>query len=654
MTHFHHNSLRLLDVLCSRRYLGCYSCATELALDRPTVRYVDFVMHRLRMLRHHGVHAILVADNEASRMKKATQEARRHKKDAQRATGLRLLEEAEECASHERPGKIAAANAAFQGCISITSKMVNATLQAAHADGFDAMFAPVEADAQLAYLCKTGRAAGVITEDSDLVAYSVLCETPFPILYKMDKFGQATSLALDLAKLHATAQQKGENDGSNSCNDSCSTSGTTTKGTGDAFTTKLSEFGCGLAAKRMFVQMAVLSGCDYVDSLPGVGTKTAQTLLLKHRAVNSDSRLEAIVRAKRAGSKGITVPEGFLDIARQAECSFFYALVLDGDTLRHFTEPVRRLEDGSTIPVAEEKLELGPINWTRDPADLFGAVTRAEEVTSKLAVALAGVQVKQRVQAPTAPPSRKRDVKSLFAAQVAGKAPLQVPSNRTGTVTLDDLDDAVLESCRRPSSDCSSKSSAATPRRPFPTLDTRPRAPHSNASAPARPHEAFRTPFSLPPSEEEHVLERVDTATRAENALLEVSNAANTPDAPIPTGKSNESVWQTYDENYINHAAPAPAQLKGIQCQSCTFVNTVLLARVCAMCGNDLIAENDHGNGGATAEGPMPKKNKGCPVPAAKGFASKKGGSRKKKNAPLVPTKKAGATQDLRSFFCMG
>lgn len=605
------------------------------------------------MLRHHGVHAILVADNEASRMKKATQEARRHKKDAQRATGLRLLEEAEGCASHERPGKVAAANAAFQGCISITSKMVNATLQAAHAEGFDAMFAPVEADAQLAYLCKTGRAAGVITEDSDLVAYSVLCETPFPILFKMDKFGQATSLALDLAKLHAAAQQKDENDG----NDGSSTSGTITKGTGDAFTTKLSEFGCGLAAKRMFVQMAVLSGCDYVDSLPGVGTKTAQTVLLKHRAVNSDSRLEAIVRAKSAGSKGVTVPEGFLDIARQAECSFFYALVLDGDTLRHFTEPVRRLEDGSTIPEAEDKVELGPINWTRDPADLFGAVTRAEEVTSKLAVALAGVQVKQRLQAPTAPPSRKRDVKSLFAAQVAAKTPLQVPNGRTGTVKLDDSDDAVLESCRRPSSDCSSGSSAATPRRPFPTLDTRPRAPHSNAPAPARPHEAFRTPFPLPPSEEEHALERVDTATRAENALLEVSKAVNTPDAPIPTDKSNESVWQTYDENSINRAAPAPAQLKGIQCKSCTFVNTVLLARACAMCGNGLIAENDqkhHGHGGATAEGPAPKKPRGCPVPVAKGFASKKGGSRRKKNAPLVPTKKAGATQDLRSFFCMG
>jgi len=612
------------------------------------------------MLRHHGVHAILVADNEASCMKRATQEARRQKKDAQRATGMRFLDEAERCASHERPGKLAGANAAFQGCISITSKMVNATLQAAHAEGFDAMFAPVEADAQLAYLCKTGRAAGVVTEDSDLVAYSILCETPFPILYKMDKFGQATSLALDLAKLHIEAQCKDENDGSSGGGNNDNATSGTTKGTGDVFTTKLSEFGCGLAAQRMFVQMAVLSGCDYVDSLPGVGTKTAQTLLLKHRAIHSDSRLEAIVRAKSAGSKGITVPEGFLDLARQAECSFFYALVLDGDTLRHFTEPVRRLEDGSPLPEPSDTEELGPINWTRDPVDLFGAVTKAEEVTSKLAAALEGVQLKQSSQVPTAPPSRKRDVKSLFAAQVAAKTPLQGPHDRTPALRFDDSDDAVLKSCRRSSKDSSSssRSSAATPRRPFPALDKRPRAPNSNVSGCGHSQEAFQTPFLQPPSEEEvHVLERVDTATRAESALVGIAKAANTPGTFIPpeltTGNSDDMAWQIYDENNANQVAPASTQVKGLQCASCTFLNTVLLARVCAMCGSNLHADNDLKPGGTTADGPAQKKPKASALPVAKGFASKQGGSRKKKNA-LPLQKKAGATQDLRSFFSLG
>ena len=43
--------------------------------------------------------------------------------------------------------------------------------QAARAQGVDCIVAPYEADAQLAYLNKTGIVQAIITEDSDLLAF---------------------------------------------------------------------------------------------------------------------------------------------------------------------------------------------------------------------------------------------------------------------------------------------------------------------------------------------------------------------------------------------------------------------------------------------------------------------------------------------------
>lgn len=47
----------------------------------------------------------------------------------------------------------------------------SASNQVARARGVDCIVAPYEADAQLAYLTKSGLAQGVITEDSDLLAF---------------------------------------------------------------------------------------------------------------------------------------------------------------------------------------------------------------------------------------------------------------------------------------------------------------------------------------------------------------------------------------------------------------------------------------------------------------------------------------------------
>ena len=57
-------------------------------------------------------------------------------------------------------------------------------MQVAKLMGVEYLVAPYEADAQLAYMWKSGRADVVITEDSDLLAFGVK-----KCFYKMDSAG---------------------------------------------------------------------------------------------------------------------------------------------------------------------------------------------------------------------------------------------------------------------------------------------------------------------------------------------------------------------------------------------------------------------------------------------------------------------------------
>lgn len=41
---------------------GAYACASDLALGRPTTRYVAYAAHRIRMLKHYGVRPYVVFD----------------------------------------------------------------------------------------------------------------------------------------------------------------------------------------------------------------------------------------------------------------------------------------------------------------------------------------------------------------------------------------------------------------------------------------------------------------------------------------------------------------------------------------------------------------------------------------------------------------
>ena len=125
------------------------------------------------------------------------------------------------------------------------------------------MVAPFEADAQLAYLFHTKHVDLVITEDSDLLAFGV--EVCF---FKLDHSGNGT--VIDMKKLN-----------------------------------KIKEF--KHYERDMFLIACIISGCDYLDSIKGVGFKKAVKMV--EDAGKEDTFLEVMTIIR--SDKKLTVPSKY-------------------------------------------------------------------------------------------------------------------------------------------------------------------------------------------------------------------------------------------------------------------------------------------------------------------------------------------------------
>lgn len=146
--------------------------------------------------------------------------------------------------------------------------------------------APYEADAQMAYLERTGLVDGILTEDSDLLVFG--CKN---VLLKLDAV-ESTVISITRADFASLSTSSGGS---------------------------ISLLGW---SDVQFRAMAILSGCDYLPSIPSIGLKTAWSLLRKH------STVENVIRALRMEGKK-KVPEGYLEAFRLAESVFLHQRVYD-------------------------------------------------------------------------------------------------------------------------------------------------------------------------------------------------------------------------------------------------------------------------------------------------------------------------------------
>ncbi|PPQ66528.1 hypothetical protein CVT26_009501 [Gymnopilus dilepis] len=268
---------------------GVYSCAVELARGKDTHKYVDYAMHRIRLLRHHKIEPYVVFDGGPLPAKKGTEAERKQKREESLAKGKALLAQ----------GKHSQARDCFVKCVDVTPQMAYQFIKALRAESVPYVVAPYEADAQLAYLERSGIADAILTEDSDLLVFG--CQN---VLFKLDTVA-ATVVSISRKDFGSVAASSSDANG-------------------------ISLIGW---SDVQFRAMTILSGCDYLPSIPGIGLKTACQLLKKWKTAEQVIKIIAM-EGKKA------VPSGYLKQFRLAEKCFQHQRVYCpmAERLVHLTE----------------------------------------------------------------------------------------------------------------------------------------------------------------------------------------------------------------------------------------------------------------------------------------------------------------------------
>lgn len=168
-------------------------------------------------------------------------------------------------------------------CIDVTPEMAKKLIVACRKHKIDYIVAPYEADAQIGYLMKKKIGHFVITEDSDLLLF----ECDF-VLVKLDKLGKG--VLIRRSKIP------------------------------DCLGPKSSNF-----TVEKFRRMCILSGCDYLQNLPGIGLQKAKKFF--GVTMNEDMRKALPKVPSYLKMKGLKVDKDYIEGFIRAENTFKYQLV---------------------------------------------------------------------------------------------------------------------------------------------------------------------------------------------------------------------------------------------------------------------------------------------------------------------------------------
>ncbi len=220
------------------------------------------------MLIHFGIIPYIVFDGDYLPSKRITEIERASKREESRKLGLEL----------QRLGKTSLARLELQKAVDVTPEMAGQFIEKLKNLGVKYLVAPYEADAELVYLERKGIIDAILSEDSDLLVFGAKC-----LLTKLDQYGDC----VEINRKDFT-----------SCRD------ISLVGWSDA------EFRC----------MAILSGCDYLPNISGMGLKTAYQLVRKYKSI------DRIVR-DLAFSKRFQLPARYQESFRRADLTFLHQRV---------------------------------------------------------------------------------------------------------------------------------------------------------------------------------------------------------------------------------------------------------------------------------------------------------------------------------------
>ena len=220
------------------------------------------------MLIHFGITPYIVFDGDYLPSKAATEADRAQRRAESKKKGLDLY----------RMNKPSQAHLELQKAVEVTPAMARELIEELKKAKVQYVVAPYEADAQLVYLEKQGLIQGIISEDSDMLVFGAK-----RLLTKLDQYGDCIEI-----------------DRSNF-----------------AGCTAISLSGW---SDDEFRRMAILSGCDYLASIPGMGLKNAYRLVRKYKDI------EKILRMLQYDGK-FRVDPGYLEAFRRADLTFQYQRV---------------------------------------------------------------------------------------------------------------------------------------------------------------------------------------------------------------------------------------------------------------------------------------------------------------------------------------
>ncbi|CUS23477.1 LAQU0S10e01288g1_1 [Lachancea quebecensis] len=249
---------------------AAHSCAEELALGRPTSKYLEFFIKRLNMLRNRfNINPYLVFDGDAIMVKKDTELKRKQKRTENKERALALWKAGDKRQAYDY----------FQKCVDVTPEMAKCVIEYCQVQNIKYVVAPFEADAQMVYLEKKGLVQGIISEDSDLLIFG--CRK---LITKLTDHGEGIEICRD------------------------------------DFPRLPSKFPLSQLCPEEIRTMVCLSGCDYTAGIPKIGLLTAMKLVRKHKTMDN------IIKSLQREGK-FTVPKDFLAEYQLATFAFQFQRV---------------------------------------------------------------------------------------------------------------------------------------------------------------------------------------------------------------------------------------------------------------------------------------------------------------------------------------
>lgn len=252
---------------------GLISCAQDLCTNSPTRSYVTSVIKKVDMLRHFGVEPFMVFDGAPLPTKEGTEKERQLRREKAREQAL----------TFQKKGDRRLAWKEYMKAADVTPEMAKSVMVELQRKHVKYVVAPYEADSQMVYLEKTGVVDGILSEDSDLLIFGAS-----RLLTKLNDYGEC--IEINRADFHLV---------------------------------KSLPYLHQLTPSQLRL-VVILAGCDYTKGIPGVGLKTAFTLIKKHGLLNEV--IAALANEKK------NIPESFLEEAVKADLAFQFQKVFNPST----------------------------------------------------------------------------------------------------------------------------------------------------------------------------------------------------------------------------------------------------------------------------------------------------------------------------------